>query len=272
MSRREEICFNSLLLCVLVLPVQAAELPARPQLKPGVFERRVALERMLGHVQWSHPVASQRSESAAALNEEIQIIDQRYSLFISAVADSAYRRDAAEVSALCGGADNDPIGLLTCRLANYIIGARKNEGQFVAQFPTAGRNLQALWMVGRIPNGKGGRPILFEPDGPTDLYINELYRIVEKGSPRALGTYVRVYCAADGEYAEFMQDQMEKLFREHIEVVLRNWAEFKKCSAFLSSLRGEFSKSERQAILTDAHQYCGGYPTACNKLNQLFSH
>lgn len=271
MSQGNRTCIATALLWVVALPFQVAEPSGEPQLKPGLFERRVTLEKMLDRVQQNHPVASHRIEAATELKQEIDTIDRQYSLFISAVADSAYRGDAAQTLALCGRSGDDPVGLLVCRLANYIIDGRKNKGQFVEQFPRTGRALQALWMLDRIPSGNGGRPMLFEPDGPTDFYIGELYRIVATGDSRALSAYMRLYCAADGEYAEFMQGQMETLFRHHIEVVLRNWTEFDKCSAFLSNLQEELSMDEKHAILNDARRYCGTYGSACRDLIQLFS-
>jgi hypothetical protein len=237
-----------------------------------LFERREALERMLYHHQPGSPPGSYEYWPEPAVESEIKAIDRQYSLFVSAVADSTYHHDAAEVRALCKGFDHDPIGLLMCRLANYILGGRKDKDQFVRQFPTEGRNLNALWFLEAIPDGEGGRPILFEPEGPTDLYVSELFHIAEAGNPPALSTYMRVFWRADGAFAEFMLDQMERLFREHIDVVLRNWAQVERCSDLLSDFREDLSDDERREILTKSEQYCGTYRTACGELKQHLSH
>ncbi len=271
MIRVAKICSPFALLWVLALPLHGADSCSDLWLKPGLFERWVILDRMLDRVKQSHPGESPESGSVVTLKREAETIGRQYSRFVSAVADSAYRGDKAEVTALCARSGDDPIGLLTCRLANYIIGERKQKDQFVEQFPTRGKHLRALWMLDRIPSGESGRPILFEPDGPTDLYITELYDIVETGDSRALGAFMRVYCAADGEYAEFMQDKMERLLREHTEVALRNWIQLKKCSAFLGNLREMLPADRKREILTKSQQYCATYRAACEDLERLFS-
>lgn len=240
-------------------------------LNPGLFDRRAVLEKTLADIQRGQSGPMPKTKGEIELKHELEVIDKQYSIFITTVSRNAATRNFAEVSRVCKLGERDPIGQQVCHLAYYVGGGRKNIKGFLDQFPITERGRQALWALDEIANRDEVRPELFRPDGPADSYISELFRIVQTGNTQALRAYMELYCHADGIYAEYMENELETLFCRHIEVVVRNWLEIKRCESALSNLRDELSINQKKAIVTNVQQYCSGNRPACQELTELFS-
>jgi hypothetical protein len=191
--------------------------------------------------------------------------DNEYYRLMTAISDDAERHRLAELNACCGENPHDPIAGLTCRLALYLV-KQNTAREFVERFPTS-RNLQPLWALDEIalfaPNGP---PMLFQPDGPVDIYIAELFELVEKGDKRALQKYLNLYLHADGAYAELIEVQLEELFSEHAKVVLDNWASVKSNQRVLATLRASLTADERGQMRLKFEPYCYINVRACREL------
>lgn len=62
----------------------------------------------------------------------------------------------------------------------------------------------------------------------TDDIVSEVFRRLKNGEKLAIETYGSLLLSADGEYAEFMDEQLYSLFKNDVDMVVEMWPEIKK--------------------------------------------
>jgi len=66
-------------------------------------------------------------------------------------------------------------------------------------------------------------PSIFQPNGPVDVFVDELFRLAASGDQASVKKVFFLYGCSDGGYAETFDDGICKLLASHPEAVLKNW-------------------------------------------------
>lgn len=230
------------------------------RLPKGLFERRSSLR---DDVSSSHD-ATKRSD-------DLQLIDEQYFRFIARVQGSARPAE----SECCKNTSGDPIAELVCKFVAYLRADRKESALLLQSVPTSPREGEALWALDEIvlmhePSSaeKSARP--FGPYGPVTLYLDELYGLVRSGDAEAVSKYLGLYLYSDGDYAEYMDDQLEQLLTEHTDIVLREWSLFKVHPKVLVKLRDVLPRERKKTLRAKLRtgRLCADYSAACTNLSE----
>jgi hypothetical protein len=144
---------------------------------------------------------------------------------------------------------------------------------FLESVPTVSRTREALWALDDIAHlhgsdSSGNGAVLFGPYGPVTLYLDELYQLVRSGNKEAISKYLGLYPHADGEHAEQMDDQMQKLLSSDTDLVLREWVLFKQHRKALLKLRDVLPTDEKKDLQAKLRtkQECAKRSSACAEL------
>jgi len=258
----------------LLLVLLARAVPCAPQsvdssckLPPDLFDRRAVLEKQLGS---AIPPVEPGGMTADEIRARLKAVDEQYYQFMMALSDDAQQHCWVRMKACCARSPQDPVARLTCRLALYLT-KQSTAKEFVEQFPASG-DLDPLWAldeianVKSIPNGPNTLPPLFGPDGPFHSYTTELLKLVTKDDKQALQKYLQLSLSAEGYFAEDMEDQVQKLFVEHPQVVLDNWDALKSNYLVTEVLAEEFSEDEKRQLRQKYERYCHINESACREV------
>lgn len=175
--------------------------------------------------------------------------------------------EAEDSPQCCLTESQDPISRHVCALVRYRASNRTAIPVFLVDIPKNKSSASALWALDEIALGTSqpdSTTLPFAPYGPVQSYLSELFRLTEGGNVEALRNFLSLYSFADGEYAESLEDETEKLFAQHPEIVVANWQTISKYPSLLSNmhemmpnnLKAEaLSKVQRQCSLV--HRECG---------------
>jgi hypothetical protein len=232
------------------------------QLPPGFFERRTALVAEVGTYQ-----------NETDRSKELEAVNEKYFQFMLKLESSTKPTGTQVARECCENTSQDPIANLVCKLSAYLRTGRKQSNVLLESVPTGPRAREALWALDEIAHlhasgNSGNGAVLFGPYGPVSLYLDELYRLVRSGNRDAVSKYLGLYPYADGEHAEQMDDQMQKLLDSDTDLVLREWAVFKQHRKALLKLRDILPTDEKKALQTklQARQECADPSSACAEL------
>jgi hypothetical protein len=253
---------------LLVLLAQAIQCAAQSvndpcKLPPDLFDRRVAVMK-------EFESAVPGGDAVEEIRPRLKAVDQQYYQFMMALSDYAQQNRLAELKTCCAQNMHDPHARLTCRLALYLT-KESTAKEFVERFPVSG-NLDAFWALDTIacvkenPNSPSSIPALFRPDGPTSSYITELFRLVTKRDKPALQKYLQLSLRADGAIAEYMADQVEKLFFEHPDIVLDNWDALKNNILVTQNLYFLLPEDRKEQLRQKYERYCHINEGACREV------
>jgi hypothetical protein len=170
-------------------------------------------------------------------------IDHTYVEFMKAVAQSYAQRDAEAVKTCCDTVKEDLVGFQFCALVRYLLSDRKESSSFLAAMPGTDEERKALWLMEMISTGgtteaPTSLPGIRMPDGLLFKFVDEIFALVKKGNETAAEKYLFLYDDADGEFGEYMDDQLPKLFLNYPQQVLALWPVFKKHRKRLEMMRG----------------------------------
>jgi hypothetical protein len=101
------------------------------------------------------------------------------------------------------------------------------------------------------------------------MYITTLFNLAQEPNKIALKKYMDLYLAADGAYAELMEDQLEHLFLEQPKKVVENWSIIASNRRALSDLNRSLSAEQKRNIMSNVHPYCSRNVSACNGLKAI---
>ena len=230
------------------------------ELSRSLFQKRATLTAALSTAIVKNDGTAQHQAS-----KEIANIDRQYHRFMEAVSLSAGKtRNSKDC---CTQQQEDPVAKLICALAMFR-GGNSTAEQFIQAAPTTPVDRDALWILDQIAHAGSEKrlPGLFGPDGPISDYLTVLFGLVRKNERGALEKYLGLYLAADGEYSELMEDQLEKLFLQDLQVVIQKWSLVKQNPRVLEDLRESFSAEQRRQIISNSKKYCSSASVPCKEL------
>ncbi|HEV2396238.1 MAG TPA: hypothetical protein VGS27_04820 [Candidatus Sulfotelmatobacter sp.] len=237
-------------------------------LKTGLYQARKNVV-----AQYAREVGNDyagRQALADTLLKQQKEIDRQYHSFMERVSQTGSVEKRAQAEVCCRQTGGDPIAHLICGLATYLRDDRRDPAAFLESVPADKESANALWALDEIASSQGdetGKAVApFGPSGPVDRYLHELFRLTANGEPEAIKKYLGLYPLADGEYAESMEDQLERLFFEHPAVILRHWALFKADTRIFADLKESLSSEQKQRIVSGAKANCSIDRTACKEL------
>jgi len=254
---------------VLLLSSAASVTGRGCQLRKGLYERRLAL------IASGAAYGGETSENTPA-SEELKAIDEEYFQLMSRLSDVESQEGA--IAECCGADVQDPVAQIECKFARYLIAGRKDSRLLLESVPTDKVGRDALWTLDPIAHFRDERdhnniPSLFKPYGPVTLYLDELYRLVARGNKEAISKYLNLYLYSDGEHAEEMDDQLLKLLRSHLGIVLGEWDVFRRHRKALLKFAAFLPNDEKKLLRAkvDASKECAVRSEPCSELKALLS-
>jgi hypothetical protein len=214
----------------------------------------------------------EQRKSVEMLSDAQREIDHTYVEFMKAVAQSYAKRDAEAVKACCDTVKEDPVGFQFCALIRYLLSDRKEPDSFLAAMPATKQQREALWLMEMISAGgtmetPTSLPGIRMPDGLLFKFVDEIFGLVKKGNETAAEKYLFLYDDADGEFGEYMDDQLPKLFLNYPQQVLALWPVFKKHHKRLEMMRG-FTTERR--IVAKYKGLCKTGDSRCAEIRDIF--
>ena len=217
---------------------------------------------MLESEYWSQVGNDYTRHQALAdkLTAKISRVDAEYYRFLYALAEFEVKGDSESLAACRAASAKDPIGHLLAALVWYLHGGRNDPGSFIASLPRTKDQLAVFWSLDTIyrhgqPNLPSGLPGISLPYGLINRYLTELFKLVTQADPSAVHEYSYLYSDADGDYGEFMQDQVTELFKERTELILQNWGLFRSYAEKVSTAGG-VSREDFQSIRAGFRALC----------------
>jgi hypothetical protein len=216
-----------------------------------------------------------RRSAAAPLSEVQREIDHKYVEFMKAVAQSYAQQDAAAVNTCCDAVMEDVIGFQFCALVRYLLSDRKESDTFLAAMPGTGDQRKAFWFMEQISAGgtletPTSLPCIRLPNGLLFKFVDEIFDLMKKGKATAAEKYLFLYDDADGEFGEYMDDQLPKLFVGYPQEVLALWPIFQKHRKRLEMLQGFTTERERKRIAAKYEGLCKPGDNRCAEIRRVF--
>lgn len=213
--------------------------------------------------------------TAEPLSEAQRTIDRKYAEFMKAVAQSYAHHDAAGVRTCCDAVKDDIVGFQFCALVRYLLSDRKEPDLFLAAMPETEDQRQALWFIEQISAGgttetPTSLPGIALPDGLLFKFVNEIFDLMKKGNATAAEKYCFLYEDENGEFGEYMDDQLPKLFLGYPQQVLTLWPVLKKHRKRLEMLQGFTTDGEKKRIAAKYEGLCQPDDTRCSEVRRLF--
>ena len=217
----------------------------------------------------------ERRKTVEVLSEAQREIDHTYVEFMQAAARSYAQGDAASVKACCDTVKDDLIGFQFCALVRYLLSAKKESDSFLAAMPENEEQRKALWMMELISTG-GTRetptalPGIPMPNGLVFKFVDEIFDLVRKGNAAAAEKYLFLYDDADGEFGEYMDDQLPNLFLNYPQQVLALWPILKKNNKMLEWMRGFGTGVKAKRIAAKYEKLCKAGDNRCTEIRNIF--
>lgn len=253
---------------LLVVAVLMASRPALSQtcsLPSGLYSERTRLEE-----KYAKEVGNDYSQKKAAADEILQqkkSVDQKYLKYMSRVANGT----SDTVRACCPPSQQDPVALRVCSLSSYIKGGRKDVASFLASVPADKASAHSLWVLDEIAHSQGPgaeeSKIPFQPLGPVSAYISELYKLVLAGDQNAIRKYFGLFVLADGDAAEQMEDNLEKLLLRKPVLVAENWNIFREYPKALATVDEMMAEGEKRQAVSSILTECSAKNLSCDGLS-----
>ena len=251
------IILKSFLLLVLAVPFSphAEALPApNCKLPPDLYQQR---------------------KKAGPLTTEQREIDRTYVRFMTAVAQSYAKNDDNSVKGCCEPVKGDLVGSQFCALILYLQSNRTKPDEFLAALPVNPEQRESLWLMEMISAGgtyetASSLPGIPLPNGLLFKFVDEIFALMKKGNTTAAERYLFLYDDADGEFGEYMDDQLPKLFLNYPQRILAFWPIFKKHRARLESMRGFTEDATAKRIVARYSVLCRAGDDRCAEITSLF--
>lgn len=239
------------------------------KLKQGLSAEKTRLEQ-----GYNAPAGKSTDERYQVL-DSLAVVNKEYFDFLQSLTEAAQNDDKKSLQVCRNLAKGDPLASQMVALVLYLHNGRKDAAHFVASFPKNKQQLTNFWSLDAISTGRTTEvptslPGILLPDGLVDKYITELFSLAVKGNPEAVRRYVYLYEDADGDYAEFMDDQSAGLFRKHADLVLRDWALFRPLAKRVATDE-TISIDDYKTIVSNFRKLCAGSQSqGCIEIRTLF--
>jgi len=234
-------------------------------LPPGLYSERTRLEE-----RYSKEVGNDYVKNKAVADDLLRqrrAVDQKYLKYMSRVANGA----PETVRGCCPPSQQDPVALRICALSSYVKGGRKGAARFLGSVPANEASAHSLWILDEIAHSQGSRTdeskIPFQPLGPVSTYVNELYKLVLAGNQDAARKYLSLFELADGEAAEGMEGDIEKLLLRKPALVAENWNIFREYPKALVTVDEMMSEGEKRQAVSSILKECSAKSLDCSSLS-----
>lgn len=213
--------------------------------------------------------------TAEPLSEAQREIDHKYVEFMKAVAQSYAQHDVAAVNTCCDAVKEDIIAFQFCALVRYLLSDRKESGPFLAAMPGTDDQRKAFWFMEQISAGgtletPTSLPGIRMPAGLLFRFVDEIFDLMKKGNATAAEKYCFLYEDADGEFGEYMDDQLPKLFLGYPQEVLTLWPILQKHRKRLEMLQGFTTEGEKKRIVAKYEGLCKSGDDRCAEVRRVF--
>ncbi len=258
---------------VVVASIPLANGNSHCKLKTGMYKERKLLQQRYATLVGKDYQGKKRI--ADNILKAKKTIDREYYDFLEALANAYARREGGFISSCCTQAKDDPLASQLCAVVWYLYNGRKDPAAFIASLPRNQEQLAAFWSLDDIAyvGGNGKEPALPGiplPDGLVDKYISELFALLVSDYSEATDRYFILLSHADGEYAEYMDEQLKTLFEEHQDMVLRQWSIIRNHKGGLKGFRENLSSEESRKIAEGFRTFCGRNDQRCEEIFTLF--
>jgi len=268
-----------------------AKLPSEFRERTGVLNKSVILRTMLllGSVTLlasSCPAQTSATcslpphlyalrKTTEPLSDAQREIDRTYVKFMKAVAQSYAQHNQEAVNSCCDAVKEDVIGFQFCALVQYLLSDRKQSEIFLAAMPETDDQRKAIWFMEQISAGgtfetPTSLPGIRLPNGLLFRFVDEMFDLMKKGKVSAAEKYLFLYEDADGEFGEYMDDQLPKLFAGYPHEVLILWPVFQKHRKRLEMLQGFTTERERRRIVAKYEGLCNPGDNRCDEIRSVF--
>src|SRR6266702_4422141 len=109
------------------------------------------------------------------------------------------------------------------------------------------------------------------PNGLLFKFVDEIFGLMKKGNATAAEKYLFLYDDADGEFGEYMDDQLPKLFVDYPREVLALWPIFKKHRKRLEMLQGFMTEREKKRASEKYEGLCQSGDNRCVEIRKFFA-
>jgi hypothetical protein len=212
----------------------------------------------------------QHKAVADDLMQQRRAVDQKYLKYMTRVANGT----SDTVHACCPPSLQDPIALRVCALSSYMKSGREDVASFLASVPAGKISAHSLWVLDEIAHSQGAEAdeskLPFQPLGPVSMYISELYKLVLTGNAEAIRKYLGLFVLADGDAAEEMEDNLEKVVLRKPALVAENWSVFREYPKALATVDEMMSEGERHQAVSSIRKECGAKNLKCEGLSSSF--
>lgn len=228
------------------------------QVEPARYNERAKIEHRYD-VEVGNDYVTHKSVADALLNQKKEI-DRDYARFM------LYAEHRPQC---CPTESQDLISKHFCALVRYRASNRTGIADFLADIPKDKQSAHALWVLDEIALGTSQQDstgLPFAPYGPVQDYLGGLFRLTEQGNPAALRKFLTLYSFADGEYAESLEDETERLFTQHPEIVVTNWETIRKYPGLLSDMREMMSNELMGEVSSKLQRQCSLQHRECAEI------
>jgi hypothetical protein len=250
---------------VAVLVTSRPALTQTCSLHPGLYPERTRLEERYAKEVGNDYV--QNKAVADDLLRQRRAVDQKYLKYMSRVANGT----PGPFRGCCPLSQKDPVSLRICALSSYMRGGRKNVASFLASVPANEASAHSLWILDEIAHSQGSgtdeSKIPFQPLGPVSTYVNELYKLVLASNQNAVRKYLGLFELADGDAAERMEDDIEKLFLHKPALVAENWNIFRQYHKALATVDEMMPEGDKRQAVSSILKECSAKSLDCSSLS-----
>ncbi|HKN77520.1 MAG TPA: hypothetical protein VJW94_20245, partial [Candidatus Acidoferrum sp.] len=214
-------------------------------------------------------------KQAPPLSDAQREIDHTYVEFMRTVAQFYAVGDRSSVDVCCEGVKEDHIGFQFCALVRYLLSDRKEPGPFLAAMPENDEQRNALWFMELISAGGTDKtptslPGIRMPHGLLFKFVDEIFALMQKGNATAAERYLFLYDDANGEFGEYMDDQLPKLFLNYPQKVLVLWPVFQKHIKRLEMMGSFIEDADANLIISRYSALCKAGDTKCAEIRSIF--
>lgn len=107
------------------------------------------------------------------------------------------------------------------------------------------------------------------PDGLLFKFVKEIFDLMKKGNSTAAERYFFLYDDASGEFGEYMDDQLPKLFLNYPQKVLALWPIFEKHRKRLEMMQGFTTEGEKKRIVAKYAGLCKAGDSRCDEIRKV---
>jgi hypothetical protein len=204
-------------------------------------------------------------------------IDREYMDYFRLLAESSLNDDQNSFDVCSDSAKNDPIASRMAAFVRYLHGGRANQDGFISSFPSTRAQLADFWLLDAIAmhgvsHGPASLPGISLPDGIVGKLLSELFVLVLQGNSTATRKYFLIYGNSNGEYAEFMDEQIRPLFQQHADLVLKLWPLIRPYKRHLTGLSEDSPPEFSEKVVQAFQHICEGKrdDQSCDEIIRIF--